>query len=623
MSTTSPLPLDLGERIDLDTVVERLRIGVKRLDSDWKEGLIDAELEYGMDVAPTLTLTLFDPDEKVLHSNLLRSGLRASVRRTDTAGWDKFALVRVASTRDNLHLTFEDEAIWRLRRHRGFLKANRDTVTRAEFAYMMVNQVTHPTIDFFSPQLFVRQPIASSSDVIELDERNQAEKERIANYGFSANESVKFKKGTASAAQRTAMKDILDVGVGIRAAKSVLVAAILAYMEGSIAGTKAAATRFYKGPKGDGVGGAIGVFAANRNWLPWKVAWRTTGRQDSSLGEKTFGRWLKEARADVNAYLGSDAFAYKGSSVRKGRERYATYEFMRGDPDRGEAEDTWTALLRLADEVKWRCFAFRNTVYFVNDEDLQSRPHVAILSRNHPSVVDMDFDFDVGQPVTEVTAQIFAERFRLIPGKVVLTQGLGAMVDRYRWLVSNFRRSLFYPLADLTLRAPIDPEPEPAPEVRSDEVNLDTGATEGEQLEGTVRGRIVDIAKSTLSRAGRDIHYEQRRPIVGTLKQSPVYTDCSGFATVVYRDAGAPDPNGHQYDGQGYTGTLWSYGRAVSTPKPGDLAFYGNPSSTKAHVAIVINASEAIGLGSEGGPRRHGIKYRSDFAGYRTYPLDS
>lgn len=618
----STAELDIQDRINLDTVVNRLRIGVKKLHSDWAMALTDAVLEFGMEVAPTLTLTMHDPQEKVLRSNLLREGLRASLRRTDRPGWDKFALVNVSSKRETLDLVFEDEAVWRLRRHRGFLKANRDSVTRAEFAYMMVNQVTHPTIDFFSPQLFVRQPIAGSSEVIEFQEKQRAEQSKIENYGFSASENVTVRKKAASAAQKANLKTILDVGVGIRAAKSVLVAAVLAYAQESWSGNiRARAERFYKGPNLDGRAGAIRLFAENRNWLPWRIAHNVANSPDAaSGGEKTYGRWLKEGRETVNAYLGSDAFAYKGSSIRKGRERYAAYEFMRGDPDRGEAEDTWSALLRLADEVNWRCFAFRNMVYFVNDDDLQARPHVAILHRLLPGVVDLDFDHDIGQPVTQVTGQVFAERFRFTPGKVMLVQNLGPMVDRYRWLVSNVRRSLFSPLMDITLRAPVGPEPEPAPEVRSDEVDLDTGLTEGEELANTVRGRIVQTVKATLARAGRDIHYAQTRPIPGTFKQSPVNTDCSGFATIAYRDSGAPDPNGRGYDGQGYTGTLWSYGKPVSKPQPGDLVFYGEPSQTSAHVAVMINATEAIGHGSEGGPRRHRADYRQ-ITGYRTYPL--
>ena len=36
----------------------------------------------------------------------------------------------------------------------------------------------------------------------------------------------------------------------------------------------------------------------------------------------------------------------------------------------------------------------------------------------------------------------------------------------------------------------------------------------------------------------------------------PLATDCSGFVTLCYFLAGAPDPNGRGYDGSGWTGTL-------------------------------------------------------------------
>ena len=55
-----------------------------------------------------------------------------------------------------------------------------------------------------------------------------------------------------------------------------------------------------------------------------------------------------------------------------------------------------------------------------------------------------------------------------------------------------------------------------------------------------------------------EIHYGQLRPIDGlaTPHKLPLATDCSGFVTLCYKWAGAPDPNGRGYDGYGYTGTL-------------------------------------------------------------------
>ncbi len=72
------------------------------------------------------------------------------------------------------------------------------------------------------------------------------------------------------------------------------------------------------------------------------------------------------------------------------------------------------------------------------------------------------------------------------------------------------------------------------------------------------------------------IHYGQVRPMpVKTPKRLPLITDCSGFATLAYKSAIAPDPNGANYSGYGFTGTLMKHGTKVTVPLPGDLIFYG------------------------------------------------
>jgi cell wall-associated NlpC family hydrolase len=74
----------------------------------------------------------------------------------------------------------------------------------------------------------------------------------------------------------------------------------------------------------------------------------------------------------------------------------------------------------------------------------------------------------------------------------------------------------------------------------------------------------------------RQIHYAQSRPMPKKPRSLPYFTDCSGFATLAYQDAGAPNPNGGRYyDGYGYTGTMMQNGDEVKIPYPGDLIIYG------------------------------------------------
>ena len=112
----------------------------------------------------------------------------------------------------------------------------------------------------------------------------------------------------------------------------------------------------------------------------------------------------------------------------------------------------------------------------------------------------------------------------------------------------------------------------------------------------------------------------------------PHYLDCSSSVTTIYEAAGFNDPNGLNYSGWGYTGTLVSHGRRVSRTniQPCDLVFYGNasprpgfPAGSPTHVGMVMDRKGAIfTFGSDPGPSFRRIDYRSDFHSVRRYIRD-
>ena len=119
----------------------------------------------------------------------------------------------------------------------------------------------------------------------------------------------------------------------------------------------------------------------------------------------------------------------------------------------------------------------------------------------------------------------------------------------------------------------------------------------------TVRAKIVGYCDWAVLNADA-IHYAQIRPMPAVPRKLPLTTDCSGFVTLAYRYAGAPDPNGLGYNGYGYTGTLLDHGRKVSSPQPGDLIIFGNPPGR--HVTVYLytwhGAWVTCSHGFEGGP---------------------
>ncbi len=108
--------------------------------------------------------------------------------------------------------------------------------------------------------------------------------------------------------------------------------------------------------------------------------------------------------------------------------------------------------------------------------------------------------------------------------------------------------------------------------------------------------------------------------------------DCSGLVVVALKEAGGPD----------WTSGWWTdrfYNELVPTiaPKPGDLCLYGAPNDPS-HVMIWLG-TEGLVLGASGGNSstttlmaaakaraevkvKENYKYRPDFIGFRSLPLD-
>jgi hypothetical protein len=101
------------------------------------------------------------------------------------------------------------------------------------------------------------------------------------------------------------------------------------------------------------------------------------------------------------------------------------------------------------------------------------------------------------------------------------------------------------------------------------------------------------------------ISYAQVRPYPKT-RQLPIRTDCSGSSTHVLLMSGCPnDPHLRDWDGLGYTGTMYQHGTHIGIANaskllPGDCCFYGDQGGgVPSHVVIVIGPGDrALNFGS-------------------------
>ena len=121
-----------------------------------------------------------------------------------------------------------------------------------------------------------------------------------------------------------------------------------------------------------------------------------------------------------------------------------------------------------------------------------------------------------------------------------------------------------------------------------------------------MRDQIVAFARWGIENEPQ-IHYQQLRPMDGLdqPQKLPLQTDCSGFATLCYKWAGAPDPNGCDFNGTGFTGTMLKSCRHVlkAAAKPGDLVIWGDYPGH--HVCLMLEAGNdplLVSHGQEKGP---------------------
>ena len=131
----------------------------------------------------------------------------------------------------------------------------------------------------------------------------------------------------------------------------------------------------------------------------------------------------------------------------------------------------------------------------------------------------------------------------------------------------------------------------------------------------TTRKKIVAAARLCFEHRD-EIHYTQdlglrmdgvRRQLKPP--QFPVQEDCSSFVTWCYFAADAPDPNGNDYNLNGFTGDQAPRGTEVTTARLADLVFYGPSRGEINHVNLYVGGGKIIGHGGEAGPKVFNIDY--------------
>lgn len=314
----------------------------------------------------------------------------------------------------------------------------------------------------------------------------------------------------------------------------------------------------------------------------------------------------------------------------------SSYLYYRGTPKDGgktwEPENSWDCIQRLADEVNWRAFFVSGKFTYISEDRLLKSKPLATIREFMRGIQGISGDYDSGKKAATVQIRLRAGRWNVPPGSVVVLRDMGPWNGR--WLVSEITRSLFDSELTVTLKKPRPKFAEP----ETNDVSQETGGfavdpTTGQSidqaqfggLENTngSRSAVVQIAERAFKEQQTwKYNYEQIRPYPDTLWSKAAHErgiDCSSFVTLVYKEAGAADPNNLRYNGTGNTRTLADHGRWVNQPAPGDLVFYGGSREFPGHVGVYVGGGKVVEIGSDNGVLKIDTLYRADLIGYKSY----
>jgi hypothetical protein len=462
--------------------IRKLLLRGKTLSADIAAAVTGGELERTIEGASTLTLSLHDPEKKLVSSDALEGNVDLKLDRF----W--FRLTRTAKDGDTITLTFEDREVAWLRGYTEPRRAYRDRSTRAEFVLSLLREVKEGRVRLVCPELHKRQPVQGIKSSRDRPSKRKKDTERSKGIAKGAKLTVKGRR--ADSEQLRNIERALDVAHTLKAPTRASLALIEACIQESLfrnlKSGDASSTGILQvlSSTGQGVGvnprdveavvgeflrngywkyrpkGAIELAKQNPSWSPGQIAQACQG----SAHPGSYEIHRKEANAILKAYGGGEIeFGESSRSVVVSKR----YGFTRGTVKK--RENSWEAIQRLAEEVSWRAFMVEGALYFISEEDLyRSRPRF-VLSERSPGVKEINFELDRNLKVSEARILCRADLWEADPGTVVELEQCGPANGR--WLVSTMRRGIWDRETEILLRKPMKERPEPAPETEEREVS--------------------------------------------------------------------------------------------------------------------------------------------------------
>lgn len=584
----------------------------RALTTNFDQAVVSASVERSIEAASTLTLAVHDPRRVLLAAGVLDVASDLTV-----GGVHRFRLVQVAKSGDTFSMTFEDRDVARLRLAKKPRKASRGKVTRAEFAKSLVDET--PGVRFFCPDLHRVQPFTrADADSVRKAPASAAKRSGSSSArasGFAPGVRLRGKEGTLGADQlrnaAAALTEAARLDAPPKATLALVMACIIEapdfknptgghdssvgilqllniHLGGSVAARRdiPRVVNLFLTKGFTGKGGAIAIAKANPSMTAGQVAQAVQG----SAHPGRYDAVGSQARAIVEAFGGGGAAGREDAGGSEPGTYGRRYEFSRGTTD-GE-EDTWTALGRLAEEVRRRRFLIDREVVFAFDRDLMKQAPRMTISEDSRGVDWIDFEWDTGKKVETCTVVCRADMWLARPGDVAVVEDSGPADDR--WLIAKISGDLFSISRSVELVRATQPKGEPRSEkvTRANDASAD-GSLSGGQGDDDVsasglRNKILKIARASMtSRSGFKRYSQAGATTTDPTPPVPNRTDCSQWIRACYLRAGGPDPGLNTFE-------MARKGKRTKRPKPGDIMLTANVG----HCEIYIGDGKTIGHGS-------------------------
>lgn len=504
-----------------------------------------------------------------------------------------FCLCGVKKNGDEFDLTFENRAVHELRRYRKQKSWQRtDTFTRAMCIKAMCDEVTTLPggIQFFTNELRKKQPIGQpnntgtnpTSPPSAKDTKAQAAAKK--QHGFAPNAPVTVKHAKATAQQKDYISQVLRTGESMSMPYACMVSAIMCITQESdvsilnnptlgmglfsqekyISGQRSPWPAMDNGIAGDATAYFNSCLHYYKSNPSQPLASLVQDVQGSGAGASYYAQWESEAKETMKYWGTSEGSA--GSSTTATFNQIDPYYFKRGT-NQG-AEDSWTCMQRLAGEVKWRCFAVDNVIYYEDDDTLFSSIPIATISEGKEGIDAINYDVDTGKIVSEVQVAWHSLRWDIRAGACVMIDGEGTVDGR--WLVYEVDHPLFSDIANVTLHLPTPAIKEPAPTTSQVTVKGQSFlvSKSGKSLGVTSTGNSI-IDKAVAKAKEIDAQHYPYSYGGGHGSFNGPY-DCSGLVSAILNAAGVLNTpmasgalNGWGQAGRGKQMTVWT------NPNPG------------------------------------------------------